>query len=337
MHVYSCRCTQTVISVRVLALPVTHIISCDNLYWTMQLQQSLQGNNLVLNWMEKVSVSTESMMQRGSAAAVGGVAFFNPCTTNTVYAYEALTQEWSELQPLCQHHSFTLVAVNGLLTAVGGSKQKDTPGRALLSFGEGEWKNIFPPMSTQRSSPAALCVDSSLVVGGGCRQDMPTIEVMNTDTQQWCTASTSLPASDEVALKPAAMIALRDRLYVFGDNSNVYACSCSAFLQSCSNKEETYSQQTNVCIWERLSDLPVSQSTVVVLCDHLINVGGCDDSGEVDTVYCYDSATDSWRKLGNLLSPKSLPLVATLPRDKLVVVHENYDRSFIGSANLIES
>ena len=311
-------------------------------FWKMQLHLLLQGK-LALTWMDKIAVSTESIMQRGSAAAIGGVAFFNPGATKVVYVYKSFSQEWSELQPRCQHYSFTLIAINGLLTAVGGSQEKDTPGRTLLSFSEGNWKEVFPPMSVQRSSPAAACVGQSVLVAGGCRQDLLAIEIMNSNTLQWCTASISLPVCSEATLSLASMVACGDDLYgIFGDDrTHIYACSSSAVLQSYINieddKESVSSQEIDVCIWRRISDAPVSQSTAVAMCGWLISVGGCDDSREVDTVCCYDPRTDSWSELGSLISPKSLPLATTLPGNQLVVVHDNYDRTFIGTATIVES
>lgn len=310
----------------------------------MQLHLSLQGK-LALTWMNKIAVSTESIMQRGSAAAVGGVAFFNPDETNIVYAYNSFSQEWSKLQPLCQHYSFTLIAINSLLTAVGGSREKHTPGRTLLSFSEGKWKEVFPAMSMQRSSPAAVCVGQSVVVAGGCRQDLLAIEIMNSKTLQWSTASFSLPVHNEATLSLAALVACGDDLYsIFGesdDRTHIYACSSFAVLQSYTNiednEESVGSQETDDCIWRRISDVPVSQSTTVAMCGRLISIGGCDNGREVDTVCCYDTRTDSWSELGSLISPKCLPLATTLPGNKLVVVHDNYDRTFVGTATIVES
>lgn len=293
----------------------------------------------MLTWMDKIAVPTESIMQRGSAAAVGDVAFFNPGATNIVYAYKSFSQEWSELQPRCQHYSFTLIAINGLLTAVGGNKEKDTPGHTLLSFSEGNWNEVFPPMSMRRSSPAAACVGQFVLVAGGCRQDLLSIEIMNSNTLQWCTASISLPVDSEATLSLAAMVACGDDLYsIFGDErTHIYACPCSAYINIEDKEESVSSQKIDACTWRRISDAPVSQSTAVAMCGRLIAVGGFDDSREADTVCCYNPRTDSWSELGSLISPKSLPLATSLPGNKLVVVHDNYDRSFVGTATVVES
>ena len=276
-------------------------------------------------------------MWRGSATSVGAMAFFSPGITNMVYVYDSSSQEWSEL-PHCRHHAFTLIAVDNLLTTVGGSQQKYTSGNTLLSFSRGEWTELFPPMSTERSFPAVVCAGHSLVVAGGCSQNAPTVEIMNTDTLQWFTAA-SLPSRKGIlASNSASMTACGDSVYIFGDDrTHVYSSSLLALLESCQDGKETTSfQQTSTHIWNRISDLPVSRSTAVTLCDQLISVGGYDDSGKVDFVYYYDPATNIWKKMGKLLSPKGLPLATTLPGDKLIVVHGNHEKSFIGTAIIIE-
>lgn len=290
--------------------------------------------------MEKVEVSTESTMQRGSAAAVGSVVFFNPRSTNTIYTYESFGQDWSELEPHCPNYNFSLVAVDDQLTAVGGSRQENTPGNVLLTFVDGEWTERFPSMSVRRENPAAVYAGQSLVVAGGCSEDpAASVEVLNARTLQWQTASCLLNQNG-VTLNPASMVVCGDNIYAFNGNKRTHAftCSFSTLLESCSQNDRDAGdfEQDSVCAWHRVSDVPISQSTAVTLCGHLVCVGGYEDSAEVDTVYSYDPATDEWTKLGSLMSPKGLPLTAILPGEKLVVVYENYDRSFVGTATVID-
>ena len=93
---------------------------------------------------------------------------------------------------------FTLAIVNGLLTAVGGL-QPDKLTNTLLSLTGGgskrKWSEYFPHMRTKRYLPAVVCSGRLLVVArGGGDNDTPlsTVEVMDTESLQWFTAS-SLP------------------------------------------------------------------------------------------------------------------------------------------------
>ena len=177
----------------------------------------------------------------------------------------------------------------------------------------------YPPMTTKRDNPAAVCSGHSLVVAGGCdkqHQHLTTVEVMDTSTLQWFTAASLLSG-----ISWASMTTCGDDLYLLGDGStHVYSCSLQALLQSCQAPgKASASPQTS--IWNRITDLPVSRSTAVTLCRQLVCVGGIKDEIAVDSVYCYNPVTSSWKLIGSIPSSKSCLLVTTLPGDKLILVY----------------
>lgn len=292
------------------------------------------GREMTLKWDVKLKVSAKRAMWRGAATSVDMLAFFNPGLTGIVYVYDSTTNDWSEL-PRCLNCGFTLVTVNNFVTAVGGNRVLYTPGNALLSFSQGRWAEKYPPMLSKRSFPAAVCTARTLVVAGGCGEDcqaLTTVEVMDTSTLQW-SVTTSLP----IGISSASMTACGDSIYLLGDDRNhVYSCSLKElhqYINACTKTAAKMSLQ-QLSVWKRNADLPVSRSTAVTLCGQVVSVGGYDESGEVDTVYCYDSATDCWVKVGQLLSAKGLPLATTLPGGKLTVVHGNHQGTLIGTATV---
>ena len=124
----------------------------------------------------------------------GNMAYFNP--HKHVYSYDSEKQKWSCL-PQSPHRYSSLAVVSGLLTAIGGSGMLGTNAtNQLFSLtGEGKWVERFPPMPTKRYATVAVCSGKSLVVaggGGGDNKLLHTVEVMDTETPQWSTAS-SLP------------------------------------------------------------------------------------------------------------------------------------------------
>ena len=194
-------------------------------------------------------------------------------------------------------------------------------------------------MSTKRRRPAAVCTGHSLVVAGGCDerdQDLSTVEVMDTNTLQWFTAA-SLPKE----VYWTSMTACGDDLYLLGDEStHVYCCSLQSLLQSHQAPgKASASQQTSVwnritgrgstsqqtSVWNRITDLPVSLSTAVTLCGQLVSIGGENDKEEVDSAYCYNPATSTWKMIGSIPSSEARPLVTTLPGDKLIMVYGEGD------------
>ena len=280
-----------------------------------------EQRNLMLVWEEKIMV-TNSMwdMGRGAACVIGILAYFNPGATPDIYCFDYCSKQWSEL-PECPTCNFALVIVNDLLTTVGGEEEGDK----LFSFSdEGKWVEEFTPMPTKREYPAAVCTGHSLVVAGGRDEgkDLPTVEVMDTNTLQWFTAA-SLP-SRRIGL--ACMTVCGDNLYLLGDATiRVYSCSIQALLQTCQAPGRVSTLQ-QASVWNRGADLPVKWSTAATLCGQLVSVGGTDDEEvAVNSVYCYDPVTTTWKIIGQIPSCKEAPLVTTLPGDKLIIVYGDGD------------
>jgi len=140
----------------------------------------------------------------GSVAADGNIAYFNTGSGNfkDIIGYDNGT--WSTL-PKCGRWSFDMAVISGLLTVIGGVKSGKhgvVHCDSLLSLtGKGQdrkWVEHFPPMQTKRTKPAVVCNGKFLVVAGGRGDDygtLNTVEVMDTETLQWSTAS-SLPGDN---------------------------------------------------------------------------------------------------------------------------------------------
>ena len=220
------------------------------------LQQLVATQKGLLNLTWKTCKAAPHAVRRGSAAVHGNTAAFRPARAadkSCVPLYNSDTEQWSTL-PQCPKEYFTLTVVNGLVTAVGGMKS----GRhtnTLLSFVEEQWKREwvkrFPPMPTKRALTAVVCSGKALVVAGGWREGdrLTTVEVMDTDTLQWSSAS-SLPHG----LSDASATVCGDRVYLVAgivehghSTKTVLACSLSGLLQS----------QPSHSVWHTIADLPV--------------------------------------------------------------------------------
>lgn len=271
-------------------------------------------SNLTLEWEETAKVECRYGMVRGTACAIGTMVYFNPGGVPDIYCYNYQMKQWSEL-PRCPSCAFALVVINDVLTIVGGFRSDK-----LFSFIEGKWVEKYPPMPTKRHWPAAVCTGHSLVVVGGRTgvvKDLQTVEVMDTNTFQWSTAA-SLPQS----IYSASMTICYDDLYLFGDDStHVYSCSLKALLESCHTPEKISTAQRG-SIWKRIKDLSVSESTAATLCGQVISVGGAHSASaqQADGVYCYDPITARWKSVGQTPVCCRLPLVTTLPDDKLIFI-----------------
>ena len=272
-------------------------------------------------------------MQRGAAVVDGNVAYFRPAGSVSVYSYQNIpgNEQWSRL-PDNPNGGFSLAVIDGLLTSVGGRDNwyKDT--NTLLSLtGEGErkqWSEVFPPMPTPRHGTACITTEKALVVAGGiARGDLSTVEVMDINTKQWTTVC-PLP----LKLKLISVIVCGYSLYLAGGytgfsvSKSVFTCSLPDLWQPKtlgSRIRRTLTRQTltRSNVWKEISSLPVTHSTLASFGDHLLAIGGGDDTENSTTdVYRYDSHTDSWHVISQMKNKRSQCLAVTLPEDQLIVV-----------------
>ena len=169
-------------------------------------------------------------------------------------------------------------------------------------------------MSTKRAHPAAANTPTHLVVAGGTlplsRDGIATVEVLNTETLQWSTAS-SLPE----AVHFPQMTTCGGCLYLADHKSNVFSCSVEDFLKSTNSSD-------GGSVWTRLASIPVEEdSTLATLRGRVLAIGGYKDhSGGTGAIHCYDVATNLWSVIGEIPTPRYSVLAAVLPSNELVVV-----------------
>ena len=288
-------------------------------------------------------------MSSGSCTADGHMTYFR-CGSD-VHAHNAATGKWNTL-PKCPHRYayFTLVVVNGVLTAVGGRDSSvNTTGRdtnKLLSLvGEGKWVEQLPCMPTKRYHTAAVCSGKTLVVIGGCSGGwrLKTVELLDIDSLQWFIAS-ELPHP----LFCASATVCGDNLYLVGGwgesspTKSVLTCSLSALVQSAKpatlggRSEKAFFQTEQV--WREVASLPVNHSTCASLNGHLIAVGGEDSHYKkiTNSVYAYDPTTDCWDVISTMPTARHGSLVAVLPGNQLMVVGGCTGRSGSSTTDKVE-
>ena len=295
------------------------------------LQQSVmtQKGRQTMRW--SMCKRAPCKMKRGAASGCGNMTFFGPYGSSHVHSYNSETEEWFTF-PQCSREHFSLAAVSGIVTVVGG-RQSGNCTNTLLSLtaskgGKRKWVEHFPPMPTKREFTAVTCSGKFLVVAGGRGEGytkLVTVELMNTDTLQWSIAS-SLPHP----LSDATVTVCGDRVYLLGSldqdgysSNSVLTCSLSTLLQTqtVGAKMKTLSLATNQFIWHTTADLPVRCSTCVTLNGLLLAVGGYNsDKMDSNTIYSYNTETSSWKVISHMHTPRRWCLVTALPDNRLMVV-----------------
>ena len=189
-------------------------------------------------------------------------------------------------------------------------------------------------MPTKRCLTAVVCSGRSLVVAGGTGDNytrLSTVEVMDTESLQWSTAS-SLPHP----LSSASATICGENLYLLGSynqsdhaTKSVFTCSLSVLLQSCQPQPlgaRSLSPAQESGVWQKTADTPVYLTTCTTLCGHLLAVGGHDsDRKPITAIHKYDPVKNSWTVISHMAIPRYQGLVAVLPGDKLMVVGGNVD------------
>jgi len=295
--------------------------------------------NIHLRW--RMSGRAPEKMRRGSAVVDGRVVYFSSTWTSTVHAYDSLTQQWSTL-PKCPQVDFSLAVVNGLLTAIGGRRSDlDRATNTLLSLtGEDrgrQWMKKFPPMPTKRWLTAAVCSAKSLIVAGGTtgaeryKDNLATVEVMDTETLQWLTAN-NLPHP----FAWASATICGDYLYLLGGNDangstkSLLTCSLSDLLHSHQPPSvpslgerlwRALSLDDQRQVWQKVADMPVYHSTCTTINGQLLAIGGSDSSSDATgAVYRYNPTSNSWEVISHMPTDRYWCLVAVLPSSELIVV-----------------
>ena len=290
---------------------------------------AVSGGRIKLRWRDG---GRAPCRMYGEVSAVNGsMAYFQPKgAIGRVFAYTFAANKWSEL-PECPNSNVSLGMVNKLLTAIGGKTSEYEVTNSLLSLTDNKWTEWFPPMPTKRWLTAVVCSGRSLVVAGGIGgryKNLSTVEVMDTETLQWSTAS-SLPHP----LFETSATLCGDQVYMLGgldqrskQSKSVFTCSLAVLLQSCQPQSlgaqlKTLSLASRSKVWYQLADTPVTLSTCVSLHGRLLAVGGCDSDDKYTTaIHMYDTTTNSWEVISHMAVPQYQCSVVVLPHNELMVV-----------------
>ena len=275
-----------------------------------------------------------------------------------IFIYNHNSDLWSTL-PNCPTHSCPLVIIGDLPTLIGGFQGISLTNKLYSLVADEvnntkEWTQVFPPMPSKRWGTAAVCTSNSLIVagGGGGGQIRRTVEVMDTNSHQWSTA-TDLPQP----LCHSSVKICGDRILIMGGVSedlipskSVYTYALNALFQSTnfqgsvlvedvvnnSAGSTTEDQQFSLSLQNRatISDLPVTQTTCIMMENSLLVIGGKDSENKcATTIHIYEPATNSWEVISHMATPRSRCFAIVLPNSELMIVG---GRTLVGDADTVE-
>ena len=263
-----------------------------------------------LTWRQGQPAPKSMTSSWGAAVVHGSTPYFS--SEYNVYSYTVPENKWTKL-PQCKYQHFAMAVINDALTTIGGGGYQIGAINTLLSLSGSSWEEVLPPMPTKRVLPAAANTPTHLVVAGGSqsfyRDPVATVEVLNTETLQWSTAS-SLP---ETVSFPT-MTTCDGCIYLANKDNKVFSCSVEDLKSTISSD--------GVSVWTRyrLASIPTPRwSTLVTLRGSVLAIGGEYSGFPTGAIHCYDVATNSWSVIGEM-PPRKWVLTAVLPSNELVVV-----------------
>ena len=293
----------------------------------LEPEQSFMQQETIPNLRWKQCKAPERMYT-GSVTVDANMVYCNGAGSTTVHTYDLQKEVWGRVTD-CSYILSCLVIVQGMLTTVGGSR--GGPTNSLLSLtgegGDSKWSPLFPAMPTKRLNTAAVYDGCSLIVAGGSHggKRLATVEVLDTNTRQWSTASSLLHPYTEATLGICG-----DRLYMLGGwdqhdrTRSVLTCSVPELLQSCQTQSLAGKLRTLTLkkkqVWRQVADAPHYRSTCSILCGRLVVVGGRDEASKDTTaISVYNEKTDSWETMADMPTAHSLALVAIVSGKMMVI------------------
>ena len=245
-------------------------------------------------------------MVRGSAVVHHNIVYCISYDSYKVYAYQPDEDEWQE-HSHCPHSWTGLAIIKDLLTVIGGEEEEE--GRKtnkLLSWRDGRWEEVFPPMNTARWNHAVLSEDDYVIAVGG--RDETSVELFTVSTNTWSTV-TSLP-------QPLYYITATlscNILYAMDSYGPTFSISMSHWTKNTS-REPPRPHPT----WQPLPhDAPVQWSTLTTVCGEVMAVGGRRGHTTGDV---YQLRQREWVRIGGMDTARWWPIVSVICSHTILVV-----------------
>ena len=172
-----------------------------------------------------------------------------------VQVYDVKNTKWSTLPPSPHSHSEAAI-IGNQFTLIGGRDTHRIPTNDLVTWTGKEWKVLYPPMHTARSSPGVLAFEGLVIVSGGRGADfrqVDTIEFLDINKRIWIQSNLKLP----LPLSSHHMLAL------CGEYIYIYYYRDGYFCRM--NKKNFMASLTTNAVhhWEELENAPLRSSSLL--------------------------------------------------------------------------
>ena len=269
-----------------------------------------------------------------TAVVIGRNVFVCEGTTNVlprehfIQAYDLDKATWTQLPPTL-HYGCAATAIENQLVIIGGHETSSRAITNMVSSWTGDsWEQNLPALPTKRSRPSVMTYGTYVIVAGGLAEDdrtlLSSLDVLDTATRQWQTPATlQLPQP----LYAMQMTVCTSHIYVAGalitkdaaefsatSSKSVWQLPVSTFVKALEDKDHTPLE------WVETASTPLYHPALLQHTAHPLAIGGCDKPKQpTPNIAMYDSHSNEWSTVGQLLEPRIRCTVVGLSRDTFMV------------------
>ena len=210
---------------------------------------------------------------------------------------------------------FGLSTYHSQLVLVGGkdpTRMGSATNRLWVLDGQSHWTQPLPRMLTKCYGASAVSTGNHLIVAGGLSDEDPLDIVQVYNGHEWMRAQ-SLPKACyfiKCALDKDKKWYLAGGV---GQGRDVYHTSLESLIATTNLKDIK-----QISAWQKLPNVPLLKSTLIVFGKQLLAVGGGDPCSSV--ILAYASHTNSWVHVGNLPVACYSTCTIVLPTGELLMV-----------------
>ena len=263
-----------------------------------------------MNWMKcsnlPVAMRAAYSTVINNTLYIGGGA----CTTANddyyMFSYKLIDDQWMRLPLLPQCYGVPTNINNQLCYTGGQDYSTSDPTNKVITLHNDHWVTQYPNMVMARQHHAVVTYQHYTIVAGGEREDgliLDTIEVFNSNNNQWTILSTHLPQPMSYINATTCNQSFIIAGYTRADGSaynGTFIISMDS-LVGADQQSLTSSTSEDDNKWSKQCSTPYWNTAIVPNTSPPVIIGGDDNQSKaVDNIFLYDDSSDSWKTVSSL-------------------------------------
>ena len=249
---------------------------------------------------------------------IGGGACTTANDDNFMFSYKLIDNQWMRLPLLPQAYGVPTNINNKLCYTGGLDYSTCEPTDKAITLLDNHWIVTYPNTVMARWDHAVVLYQHYTIVAGGYGEDgstLDTIEVFNSNNNQWTILSTHLPQPMRGVNATTCNQSFIIAGYTMADgkaNNGTFIISMDSLVGT-DQKYLTSSSNEDDNKWTELCHTPYWNTVIVPNTSPPVIIGGHDNQGKaVNNISLYDDSSNSWRTVSSLPISATVTTVATI-------------------------